>query len=267
MVKNNMNKVISKDGTEIAYDKQGQGPAVILIDGALSSRSFGPMPELAKLLSTNFTVIDYDRRGRGDSGDTKPFAVEREIEDIEALMNELGGSTYLYGVSSGACLAIEASIKLGKKVKKLASTRRHTNPARTPSKNGKNTTASSRSSWRRIAEGMQWRSLWRLSVYLPTKLMECVKRPCGKCLRLSAPTLLYDAAAMGVDRKVPIERVSHIVAPTLVMHGGAGLPFIKQTALTLSKAIPNAKFRTIEGQTHAVASEVIAPVLVEFFKS
>ena len=93
------------------------------------------------------------------------------------------------------------------------------------------------------------------------------KAPMWPMLEAVAPTLLYDAAAVGVDRKVPTERVSRITAPTLVMHGGAGAPFMKQTALALSKAIPNAKFRTIEGETHAVASEVIAPVLIEFFKS
>ena len=91
MVKNNMTKTISKDGTEIAYDMQGQGRTIILIDGALGYRSFGPMPELAKLLSPYFTVITYDRRGRGESGDTKPYNVEREIEDIDALIDEVGG--------------------------------------------------------------------------------------------------------------------------------------------------------------------------------
>ena len=115
-----MNNVISKDGTKITYDKQGQGPPVILVDGALSFRSFGPMPELAKLLSTNFNAIDYDRRGRGESGDTKPFGVDREIEDIEALIDSIGGAAYLYGVSSGACLSLEAAIKLGNKVKKTS---------------------------------------------------------------------------------------------------------------------------------------------------
>ena len=92
------------------------------------------------------------------------------------------------------------------------------------------------------------------------------KAPMWQMLESVAPTLLYDAAAMGLNRKVPLERVLQIATPTLVMHGGAGLPFMKQTALTLSKAIPNAEFRTIEGQTHAVSSEAVAPVLGEFFK-
>jgi pimeloyl-ACP methyl ester carboxylesterase len=112
--------VTSKDGTKIAYDKMGHGPAVILVAGALCSRSFWSGPELAKLLAHGFTVYNYDRRGRGESDDTKPYAVAREIEDIEALIDEAGGSASLYGHSSGAALALEAAIRLVKKVKKLA---------------------------------------------------------------------------------------------------------------------------------------------------
>src|SRR5512135_3732286 len=115
-----MNKVISKDGTEIAYEKSGEGPAVILVDGALCYRSFGPMRDLAKLLSPHFTVYTYDRRGRGESSNSQPYAVEREVEDIEALIQAAGGSAFVYGISSGGCLALEAAARLGEKIKKLA---------------------------------------------------------------------------------------------------------------------------------------------------
>lgn len=112
--------VTSKDGTKIVYDQQGEGAAVILIDGAMCTRSFGSKPELVKLLAAHFTVYSYDRRGRGDSGDTKPYAVEREIEDIEALIAEAGGAACLYGHSSGAALALEAAVTLGDTIKKIA---------------------------------------------------------------------------------------------------------------------------------------------------
>jgi pimeloyl-ACP methyl ester carboxylesterase len=260
-----MNKVVSKDGTEIAYDKQGQGPAVLLVDGALGYRSFGPMPELAKLLSTQFTVVTYDRRGRGNSGDNKPYAVEREIEDIEALIDEVGGFAFLYGISSGAFLALEAAIKLGAKVKKLAI-------YEAPYKSGENALEEwieyNQQLTKFLAENRRGDavSLFMRFVGTPTDQIEGIRKASmWSMLEAIAPTLLYDAAAMGSNRKVPIERLSHITASTLVMYGGAGIPFIKQTALTLSKAIPNAEFRTIEGQTHAVASEDIAPVLAKFF--
>ena len=97
--------VRSADGTEIAFERLGTGPALILVDGAVCHRAFGPMPSLAPLLAPHFTVFMYDRRGRNQSGDTRPYAVEREVEDIAALIDEAGGSAYLYGVSSGAALA------------------------------------------------------------------------------------------------------------------------------------------------------------------
>src|SRR6266853_369208 len=91
-----MPSVISRDGTTIAYDMIGGGPAVILVAGAFSYRKYPASVQLADLLAQHFTVFNYDRRGRGDSGDTKPYAVEREIEDIQALIDEAGGSAYLY---------------------------------------------------------------------------------------------------------------------------------------------------------------------------
>src|SRR6266699_3110311 len=115
-----MHVATSKDGTTIAYDRQGQGPAIILVAGALCSRLGWSGPHLSNLLAPHFTAYNYDRRGRGDSGDTKPYAVAREVEDIEALVDEAGGSAYLYGHSSGAALALEAALRLGNKVKKLA---------------------------------------------------------------------------------------------------------------------------------------------------
>ncbi len=115
-----MKTVQSADGTTIAYDQVGGGPALILVDGALGSLALGFMEPLAAKLSPHFTVFIYDRRGRGESTDTHPFAIGREIEDIEALINEAGGEGFLYGISSGAALALEATMKLSHKVKKLA---------------------------------------------------------------------------------------------------------------------------------------------------
>jgi pimeloyl-ACP methyl ester carboxylesterase len=114
-------KVRSKDGTSIAYDRVGTGPAVILVDGALEHRAFPRgLSLLADQLAPRFTVYHYDRRGRGDSTDTQPYAVQKEIEDIEAIIDLAGGQAYLYGISSGAALAFEAALALGERVRKLA---------------------------------------------------------------------------------------------------------------------------------------------------
>src|SRR5580693_1413129 len=115
-----MNTLSSPDGTTIAYDKQGEGPALILVDGALTVHSSGSGSELAKLLAPHFTVYGFDRRGRGESGDTLPYAVDREIDDIEALIDRAGGSAFLYGHSSGGPLAMRAAIRLSSKVSKIA---------------------------------------------------------------------------------------------------------------------------------------------------
>ena len=115
-----MPTVKSKDGTTIAYDRQGSGPALILIDGALGSRAMGFPSELGMLLSRDLTAYNYDRRGRNESGDTQPYAVEREVDDIAALIDAAGGSAFVYGISSGAALALEAAVRLGGKVKALA---------------------------------------------------------------------------------------------------------------------------------------------------
>src|ERR1700730_5167907 len=104
-----MAKILSKDGTAIAFDRLGEGPPIILVDGAFCTRTFGPMPKLAPLLAEHFTVLTYDRRGRGESGDTAPYAVQREIEDLEALIKEAGGSAFVFGISSGAILGLEAA--------------------------------------------------------------------------------------------------------------------------------------------------------------
>jgi pimeloyl-ACP methyl ester carboxylesterase len=260
-----MKKVTSKDGTTIAFDQSGQGPAIILIDGALCYRAFGPMGPLAALLAPHFTVISYDRRGRGESGDKKPYAVEREVEDIEALINQAGGSAFLFGTSSGGCLALEAAIRLGNKVKGLAiwEAPYNSDPADRPAWKGY---------WRQLNELLaagrrgDAAALFMNFVGTPADQIEGMRQaPMWPMFEAVAPTLAYDATAMGGDdRSVPIERAARVTRPTLVMNGTV-IPFMLDTAKALAKAMPHAQHRTLEGQSHDVNLEVLAPVLVEFF--
>src|SRR5216683_3588446 len=261
-----MNTVTSKDETKIAYDKIGRGPAVILVAGALCSRSFWSGPELAKLLAPHFTVYNYDRRGRGDSGDTKPYAVEREVEDIEALIDEAGGAACLYGHSSGAALALEAAIRLGKKVTKLAMYDAPYNDER-----------EAKLAWRAYIQQLTELlaadrrgdavALFMELVGTPAGQIEAMRHaPAWPMLEALAPTLAYDhAAILGEDASVPTGRAALVTAPTLVMNGGASYAFMYDTAQALGKAIPNAQVRTLEGQTHDVDPDVLASVLMEFF--
>jgi len=256
--------VTSKDGTEIAYEKHGTGPAVILVDGALCYRSFGPMAHLSELLAPHFTVYTYDRRGRGGSGNSKPFAVEREVEDIEALIQGAGGREFVYGISSGACLALEAAIKLGDKISKLA--------LYEPPYNSDKATLNAWKEYRKqLADLLKANrrgdavALFMQLVGTPADQINGMRQaPVWPMFEAVAPTLAYDAAATGEDRTVPVDRATKVSMPALVMNGTA-IPFMNDTATALAKAIPHAQHRTLEGQTHDVNLEVLAPVLVEFF--
>jgi pimeloyl-ACP methyl ester carboxylesterase len=261
-----MHEVTSKDGTHIAYDKEGEGPAVILVAGATCARLSWSGPQLSNLLAPHFTVYNYDRRGRGDSGDTKPYAVTREVEDIEALIDEAGGSAYLYGHSSGAALVLEAAIQLDQKIKKLAL---YEAPY--------NDDPEVRPVWKAYIEQLTQDlaahrrgdavALFMQYVGMPADQIEAMRQsPAWPMLESIAPTLAYDHAyILGEDSSIPTERITVVTAPTLVINGGASFPFMYDTAQALCKAIPNAKLRTIEGQTHDVDVNVLAPVLVEFF--
>jgi pimeloyl-ACP methyl ester carboxylesterase len=264
-----MKTVTSKDGTTIAFDQSGQGPAVILVDGALQYRAFDQgMAQLADLLAQHFTVIHYDRRGRGDSTDTQPYALEREIEDIEALIDEAGRSAFVYGISSGAALAMEAAIQLGDKVKKLAMYEAPYNDDETAQQAWREYT-------RQLGElleagrGGDAVGLFMMLVGATAADVEGIRQdPMWPLWAAVAPTLAYDhIAALGEDASVPTQRATSVTVPTLVMNGSESFPFMHVTAVALANAIPHAQHRILEGQTHEVSSEALAPVLVEFFKA
>jgi len=264
-----MRTVTSKDGTTIAFDQSGQGPAVILVDGALQYRAFDQgMAELADLLAQHFSVFHYDRRGRGDSTDTQPYALEREIEDIEAIIDEAGGPAFVYGISSGAALAMEAAIQLGDKVRKLAMYEAPYNDDEV-----------ARQAWREYTKqlgelleagrGGDAVGLFMMLVGATADQVEGIRQdPMWPMWEAVAPTLAYDhIAALGEDASVPAERAASVSVLTLVMDGSQSYPFMHVTAKALANAIPNAQHRTLEGQTHEVAAEALAPVLIEFFKA
>jgi pimeloyl-ACP methyl ester carboxylesterase len=262
-----MSKVTSKDGTQIAYEKQGQGPALILVDGAMCFRSFGPMPGLAKLLESNFTVYTYDRRGRGESTDTQPYAVEREVEDIDALIKAAGNSAYLFGTSSGACLVLETASRLGDRVKKIAL---YEPPYRWD--------GNARHEWKEyrkqlgdlLAAGRRGdaAALFMKFVETPAEMVDGMRQsPAWAVFETIAPTLMYDADDIGEERTVPVDRAARVTATTLAMSGTASFPFMYDSAKTIAETVPNGQLRTLEGQRHDVSLEVLAPVLIEFFET
>lgn len=262
-----MKTVTSKDGTTIAYDQYGQGPAVILVDGALQYRAFAQgMDELAKLLMEHFTVIHYDRRGRGDSRDTKTYEVGREIEDLDVLIEAVGGSAFVYGISSGGALALEAAAALGNKIKKLAI-------YEAPYNDDENGRKSWREYTRRLMELVEADRksdavghFMMLTGMAPEQLEGMRQHPMWHLWESVGLTLAYDAVAMGEDSSVPTQRAGSVAVPTLILTGSETYPFMHESAKTLAKSIPNAQHRTLQGQSHDVSAEALAPVLAEFFK-
>jgi pimeloyl-ACP methyl ester carboxylesterase len=260
-----MIRLSSRDGTTIAYDKLGEGPALILVDGALTVHSSGSGSELARLLAPRFTVYGFDRRGRGESGDTLPYAVDREIDDIEALIDHAGGSAFLYGHSSGGPLAMRAAIRLGGKVSKIAM-------YEPPYNNDPGAQASWSHYLRQLEKALAEDrrgdavALFMRFVGTPAEQIGRMRRaPSWPGLEAVAPTLAYDhAAILGEPWSVPAELAARVSVPALVMAGDAGLPFMPDAARVLSQAIPRGQLRTLAGQTHEVNPGVLAPVLADF---
>jgi pimeloyl-ACP methyl ester carboxylesterase len=260
-----MPHVISRDGTRIAYERLSAGEAVILVDGALGSRSLGFWGRLPTLLAHHFKVTIYDRRGRGESGDTLPYAVEREVEDVEALIDESGGSAALYGISSGAALALEAAVGLGDKIESVA--------LYEPPYNDEDADlwrAYERELGELLAADRRGDAvaLFMTFVGAPTEHIPPMRKtPMWTAFEASAPTLAYDAAVLGEDRDVPTALAARLHVPALVMNGSASYPFMRETARALADAMPTGRYQELAGQRHDVEAEAVAPVLVDFFQS
>jgi pimeloyl-ACP methyl ester carboxylesterase len=262
-----MGTALSKDGTPIAFDRIGNGPPVILVDGALCYRGIGQSVQLAELLTPYFTVFTYDRRGRGGSGNTAPYAVEREIEDIAALLMEAGGAAFLWGMSSGAVLALEAANRLTG-IKKLAL---YEAPFIVDSSR-----STTERDWAMIAEAVAENrrsravKLFLKSVGVPAFFIAVMPlMPMWSKLKAIAHTLPYDGAIVGDNQRgkpLPGDRWASVTALALVMDGGKSPEWVRHGNRALASALPNARYRTLEGQTHMLRPTAHAPTLVKFFK-
>ncbi len=261
-------KVLSRDGTSIAYETMGQGPVVILVDGAMCHRALGPARPLATLLGQDFTVWIYDRRGRGASGNNLPYVAEREIEDLAALTKAAGGSVFLYGISSGGALALEAANRI-QGVQKLALYEipfivDDTRPS--------------------VPDDFVQQLGERLSAHQEGEAVKMFMRQVGAPgffiallpifpgwpdLKAVAHTLPYDFTVLSgtqAGKPLPAGRWTGVRMPTLVMSGGESQAWMVNAARATARILPNAQHRTIEGQDHMLDPEAIAPVLVKFFK-
>lgn len=268
-----MQSVISRDGTPIAYDRAGRGPAVILVAGAFSYRRYPASVQLADLLAQHFTVFNYDRRGRGDSGDTRPYAVEREIEDMGALIDAAGGSAYVWGLSSGAILALEAAAR-GLAITKLAlqepplfvnATDRH--PPKEFTAHLTDLIASDR-------RGEAVTYFMTTGMGAPGFVIPMMHLMPGAWARLTAVahTLPYDARLLEshpAGKPLFAEDWRSATMPTLVMAGSESPAFLRRDAQALAEALPHARLLIQKGLGHTrqLSPKVIAPALGAFFES
>jgi pimeloyl-ACP methyl ester carboxylesterase len=264
-----MKTVTSRDGTRIAYDELGGGPPLILVGGAFNTRTFGPNGGLAPLLAERFTVINYDRRGRGDSNDTAPYSVEREVEDIASLIEVAGGSAHVFGISSGAALALEAANR-GLAIEKLALYEApfivDDSRAPVPDDYLRRLETMIAADRRGDAIGL----FMRQGVGLPAVFVAMMRiMPTWSKLKAVAPTVVYDAAIVydyQMGRPLPSDRWSSVTMPTLVSVGGKSPDWMRNAMHALADVLPNARHSMLEGQTHIVKPEALAPVLVKFFQ-
>ncbi|WP_433746706.1 alpha/beta fold hydrolase [Falsibacillus pallidus] len=266
-----MYTVISKDGTNIAYDKMGNGPALILVAGAFSYRKFPQQVELANMLSEYFTVYNYDRRGRGDSGDAHSYEVEREVEDLQAMIEEAGGSAFVWGLSSGAALAMRGA-EAGLNITKLAL---HEPPFivkqedRKPPKNFRQHTAELIANNDR-AEAIKY--FMTKGMMAPSFIVSMMRMMPGVWANLMAVahTLPYDAAILDgymEGKELPAENWRGVTIPTLVIEGTESPSSLRNSAQALAGALPNAQLLSKKGLGHTkkLNTKKISPELTAFF--
>ncbi|MFI6209643.1 alpha/beta fold hydrolase [Streptomyces sp. NPDC051041] len=253
-------QTLSRDGTPLAYQSTGRGPAVVLVSGAMSTG--GTVAPLAQPLSERFRVVVYDRRGRGQSGDTAPYAVEREVEDLAALIEAVGGEASLYGVSSGGALVLRAAAS-GLPVRRAAV---YEVPYALDE--------SAARAWAEYAErltealagdrrGDAVELFLRLTGLGEEMIQGARRSPLWAGLEALAPSLAHDAAVMG-DARVPRALLSSVRVPVLSLAGGASPGWFREAARTVARTVPQGAYRVLEGQSHAVEPGVLAPVLAEF---
>ena len=255
-----MEKVTSADGTTIAFDQLGAGPPLILVSGASVDRSIDAA--LATALAAHFTVLNYDRRGRGDSTDTLPFALEREVEDLDVLLAAAGGSATVVGLSSGAALAAEAALR-GLPIDTLVMWE----PPFSVDADGQRRFEEYADRLRAaLADGRKADALAHFMrfVGLPDDMIDGMRQsPYWELGERLAPTLAYDAAALG-DSTVPTARYARIDVPTLVLAGSESPEFLRTAAAQVAAAIPGARHEVLPGQDHNVAGEALTPAVVQF---
>ncbi|MEU9391609.1 alpha/beta hydrolase [Streptomyces sp. NPDC048324] len=254
------NNTISRDGTSLAYQRAGEGPAVVLVSGAMSTGA--TVAPLAGLLAKRFTTVWYDRRGRGQSGDTQPYDVAREVEDLAALIDAVGGEASLYGISSGGALVLHAAAS-GLPVRRAAV---YEVPYAVDEGAAKERAEYTRNLDEALGAGRRGDAVelfLRLTGLAEQMIQGARNSPMWPGMEAIAPTLAYDDAVLG-GGLVPEARLAGIEVPVLSLAGGASPAWMREAARAVADAVPQGTYAVLEGQTHMVDPNVLAPALAEF---
>ncbi|NNC11974.1 alpha/beta hydrolase [Planctomonas sp. JC2975] len=271
MSETSLTAVRSADGTAIAYEAHGDGPGVILIDGAMCFRDSGPMRPLCTQLNDDFTVLMYDRRGRGESGDTAPYDVDRELDDLDSLLDVLLESTgtacaapALLGMSSGAALTLRAAARLGDRIRGVVVYE----PPFMPEPLTDGARAYTEALREALAAGDRDRAvtLFLARVGMPEQAIAGMQQsPAWQGMTGIAQTLAYDDAVMG-DSRIPTDLVADITAPVLALAGGASPDMLLYGARGVADAARNGAFAVLPGQAHDVHAAALAGAIREFLR-
>lgn len=252
----------SADGTSIAYDRLGEGPPLILIGGMLCDRR--KTQDLAEQFARRFRVINFDRRGRGASGDTPPYAVAREIEDVAALIADAGGAAAVYGHSSGAGLALNAAAA-GLPITRLVLHEPPYGPDDPESAESARDLAKQVRAMIAADRRAEAIGLFFAATGMPDAMVEAMSG--DPALQAMAPTMVHDFEVMGDFTRggaVPEDLVRAIKVPTLVVAGGASPDFFRDTAARIAAILPGARHLLLEGQDHGAPGEAVAAPLGDF---
>jgi pimeloyl-ACP methyl ester carboxylesterase len=250
-----MLRTTSPDGTTIAYERTGEGPPVVLVFGAFNDRRSGAL--LVTRLARRLTVFSYDRRGRGDSGDAAPYDVEREIDDLEAMLRVAGGAAAVLGYSSGAVLALRAAAR-GLPITKLAL---YDTPPAQASQHAAELADL-------VAAGRRGDAVeyfQRRMVGIPEEVVAQLRHaPFRPALEAMAHTLVYEAQVMDYRARFA-ELVAAVRPPTLAIAGGAGAPAMIEVADSLARSLPDGSSLILPGATHDLDPALLGPVLERFW--
>jgi pimeloyl-ACP methyl ester carboxylesterase len=253
-------RVTSRDGTSIAFERVGAGPALILVDAAGNYRDFRPLRAPVERLAADFTVHLYDRRGRGASTDTPPYAVEREVEDLDALIGAAGGSAFVYAMSSGCLLALHAAAG-GLAIPRLALFEPPIEPREAPT----GETEFTRELVQLVAAGRRRDAVefFHRGIGVPEEIMAQMTPPVWAALEAVAHTLVYDSI---ISDATSLALIRSVTVPTLVLASQGSSGDLTAMAATVAQALPNGVAHSLPGEWHGVADDVLAPALAGFFR-